>query len=143
MNFIEWLNDVVGRPNGLPDGVVSCWHDSMSEVVFEIREDETDGGFIARALGHSIRLIPKEARGWQGPKRAPGNSGPRPFHGRLQRPEDGCSPRLGGNSRNPKLGMRLGNSPVKRSGLDTISRRCRGIDAGQKITPHSGTCRFT
>ncbi len=25
----------------------------MSEVVFEVREDDTDGGFIARALGHS------------------------------------------------------------------------------------------
>ena len=26
----------------------------MSEIVFEITEDNTDGGFIARALGHSI-----------------------------------------------------------------------------------------
>lgn len=26
----------------------------MSEIIFEIREDETDGGFVARALGHSI-----------------------------------------------------------------------------------------
>ena len=26
----------------------------MSEIVFEIMEDDTDGGFIARALGHSI-----------------------------------------------------------------------------------------
>jgi len=26
----------------------------MSEIVFEITEDDTDGGFIARALGHSI-----------------------------------------------------------------------------------------
>ena len=26
----------------------------MSEIVFQITEDETDGGFIARALGHSI-----------------------------------------------------------------------------------------
>jgi len=26
----------------------------MSEIVFDITEDDTDGGFIARALGHSI-----------------------------------------------------------------------------------------
>ena len=26
----------------------------MNEVIFEIREDESDGGFVARALGHSI-----------------------------------------------------------------------------------------
>ena len=26
----------------------------MSEIVFEITEDPADGGFIARALGHSI-----------------------------------------------------------------------------------------
>jgi hypothetical protein len=26
----------------------------MSEIVFEITEDDTDGGFIARALGHAI-----------------------------------------------------------------------------------------
>jgi len=26
----------------------------MSEIVFQISEDDTDGGFIARALGHSI-----------------------------------------------------------------------------------------
>jgi len=26
----------------------------MSEVIFQITEDEADGGFVARALGHSI-----------------------------------------------------------------------------------------
>jgi hypothetical protein len=26
----------------------------MSEIIFQITEDDTDGGFIARALGHSI-----------------------------------------------------------------------------------------
>jgi predicted RNase H-like HicB family nuclease len=26
----------------------------MSEIIFEVREDETEGGFVARALGHSI-----------------------------------------------------------------------------------------
>jgi predicted RNase H-like HicB family nuclease len=26
----------------------------VNEIIFEVREDETDGGFVARALGHSI-----------------------------------------------------------------------------------------
>lgn len=26
----------------------------MSEIIFEVREDEADGGYCARALGHSI-----------------------------------------------------------------------------------------
>jgi hypothetical protein len=26
----------------------------MSEIIFQVTEDETDGGFIARALGYSI-----------------------------------------------------------------------------------------
>ena len=26
----------------------------MSEIVFQVTEDDTDGGFIARALGYSI-----------------------------------------------------------------------------------------
>jgi len=26
----------------------------MNEIIFEIREDESEGGFVARALGHSI-----------------------------------------------------------------------------------------
>lgn len=26
----------------------------MEEVIFEVREDEVDGGFVAVALGHSI-----------------------------------------------------------------------------------------
>ena len=26
----------------------------MSEIIFEVREDEAEGGFVARALGHSI-----------------------------------------------------------------------------------------
>ena len=25
-----------------------------SEIIFEVAEDDTDGGFVARALGHSI-----------------------------------------------------------------------------------------
>jgi len=25
-----------------------------SEIIFEVREDEIDGGYVARALGHSI-----------------------------------------------------------------------------------------
>ena len=31
-----------------------CYIERMSEIVFEITEDDTDGGFIASALGHSI-----------------------------------------------------------------------------------------
>ena len=26
----------------------------MNEIIFEIREDESEGGFVARALGYSI-----------------------------------------------------------------------------------------
>ncbi len=26
----------------------------MNEIIFEIREDESEGGFVARALSHSI-----------------------------------------------------------------------------------------
>ena len=26
----------------------------MSEIIFEVREDEADGGFVATALGHAI-----------------------------------------------------------------------------------------
>jgi hypothetical protein len=31
-----------------------CYSEPMSEIVFQITEDDTDGGFIAHALGHSI-----------------------------------------------------------------------------------------
>lgn len=26
----------------------------MNEIIFEVRDDEAEGGFVARALGHSI-----------------------------------------------------------------------------------------
>ncbi len=26
----------------------------MNEIIFEVREDEVDGGFVATALGHAI-----------------------------------------------------------------------------------------
>ena len=26
----------------------------MNEIIFEVREDETDGGYVATALGHAI-----------------------------------------------------------------------------------------
>jgi hypothetical protein len=29
----------------------------MEEVIFEVREDEVDGGFIATALGHAIATL--------------------------------------------------------------------------------------
>ena len=34
----------------------------MSELIFEIREDESDGGFVARCLGHSIVT---QAESWE------------------------------------------------------------------------------
>lgn len=34
-----------------------------SEIIFEVTQDEVDGGFIARALGHSIVT---EADKWEG-----------------------------------------------------------------------------
>jgi len=42
------------HPQPLSDRQASCYTEPMSEIVFEITEDDTDGGFIARALGHSI-----------------------------------------------------------------------------------------
>ena len=40
--------------NRLSHPTFLCYSDPMSEIVFQITEDDTDGGFIARALGHSI-----------------------------------------------------------------------------------------
>ncbi len=34
----------------------------MNEIIFEVRDDEADGGFVARALGHSIVT---EAETWE------------------------------------------------------------------------------
>ena len=31
-----------------------CDIPTMSEIIFEVREDEVDGGFVATALGHAI-----------------------------------------------------------------------------------------
>jgi predicted RNase H-like HicB family nuclease len=31
-----------------------CYAAGMNEIIFEVREDETEGGFVARALGQSI-----------------------------------------------------------------------------------------
>lgn len=42
------------RNNRLSHPVSLCYNQSMSEIVFQITEDDTDGGFIASALGHSI-----------------------------------------------------------------------------------------
>jgi hypothetical protein len=42
------------RSQPLSEQPSSYYTESMSEIVFEITEDDTDGGFIARALGHSI-----------------------------------------------------------------------------------------
>jgi hypothetical protein len=31
-----------------------CYNGKMNEIIFQVTEDEADGGFIARALGESI-----------------------------------------------------------------------------------------
>ncbi len=38
----------------LPFGYRLWYSESMNEIIFEVREDESEGGFVARALGHSI-----------------------------------------------------------------------------------------
>lgn len=38
----------------LPAFPVLCDIPSMNEIIFEVREDEVDGGFVATALGHAI-----------------------------------------------------------------------------------------
>ncbi len=42
------------RLNALSHSVTLCYTKHTSEIVFQITEDDTDGGFIASALGHSI-----------------------------------------------------------------------------------------
>ena len=37
----------------------------MSEIIFEIRDDESEGGFVALALGHSIVT---QAETWEEPR---------------------------------------------------------------------------
>jgi len=37
-----------------PERLFVCELTFMEEVIFEVREDEVDGGFVAVALGHSI-----------------------------------------------------------------------------------------
>lgn len=44
MQALKWLSIPV-RPG---------YSHRMNEVIFHVTEDEADGGFIARALGHSI-----------------------------------------------------------------------------------------
>jgi hypothetical protein len=38
----------------LPAPVLPCDISLMDEIIFEVREDEMDGGFVATALGHAI-----------------------------------------------------------------------------------------
>jgi predicted RNase H-like HicB family nuclease len=35
-------------------GSILCDSKSMSEIIFEVVEDEADGGYVATALGHAI-----------------------------------------------------------------------------------------
>jgi hypothetical protein len=38
----------------LPTFLRLCHIPRMEEIIFEVHEDEVDGGFVATALGHSI-----------------------------------------------------------------------------------------
>lgn len=38
----------------LPTTLALCHGPTMDEVIFEVHEDEVDGGYVATALGHSI-----------------------------------------------------------------------------------------
>ena len=38
----------------MPAFLRPCDIPGMDEIIFEVREDEVDGGFVAIALGHSI-----------------------------------------------------------------------------------------
>jgi hypothetical protein len=40
--------------NSLPHHPSLCYIGAVSEIIFQVTEDETDGGFIALALGRSI-----------------------------------------------------------------------------------------
>ena len=42
------------RAEDLPVLAGLCDKLSMNEIIFEVREDETDGGYVATALGHAI-----------------------------------------------------------------------------------------
>jgi len=48
------LPDVLSSAMVLPGG--TCWNTvgTMSEIIFEVREDESDGGYTAEALGAGI-----------------------------------------------------------------------------------------
>ena len=38
----------------MPAKLALCHGSAMDEIIFEVHEDEVDGGFVATALGHSI-----------------------------------------------------------------------------------------
>lgn len=47
--------DPTERPKaGLQDALHRLASHSMKEIIFEVREDEVDGGYVATALGHGI-----------------------------------------------------------------------------------------
>ncbi len=58
LNFAD--HRLMRPPHALRQYIIVCvgigiWYNGvMSEIVFQITEDDTDGGLIARALGHSI-----------------------------------------------------------------------------------------
>ncbi len=50
----EGLLDEILNPGAQPDADEHGGNDAMTEIVFEVTEDEEDGGYSARAIGYSI-----------------------------------------------------------------------------------------
>ena len=44
----------IGSHCALPASLLPCDIPHMNEIIFEVHEDEGDGGFVATALGHAI-----------------------------------------------------------------------------------------
>ena len=44
----------IGSHCALPASLLPCDTPHMNEIIFQVREDEGDGGFVATALGHAI-----------------------------------------------------------------------------------------
>ena len=40
--------------SALPASTFLCYAAAMNEIIFEVRDDDVDGGFVATALGHAI-----------------------------------------------------------------------------------------
>jgi hypothetical protein len=44
----------IGSHCALPASLLPCDIPHMDEIIFEVHEDQVDGGFVATALGHAI-----------------------------------------------------------------------------------------